>query len=488
MRQATRAGRILGRLGIGCFLFALTQVAAAQQDSASAASALTVEEVLSASETHFPEILDALARRRGADADVLAADGGFDLVFDADGFSRVDGFWDGSVVQGRATQPLRPLGADVYAGYRLSDGNFPIYEDEYFTNSGGELKVGVLFSLLRDREIDERRFAITDSRLALRQADLDVLLTKIGVQQKALVAYWRWVTTGRQLAVYDELLRIALDREGGLQEQVDSGARAEIFLVENKQNIIRRQQFATAALRDFRMAANALSFYYRDQDGQPVIPSATRLPAAPPLGQVDDLSVQAVGATSQALDRRPELQILKTAIDRAKRRISLADNNLKPRVDLGLEVSKDFGSVAEGGVSRDSTDTIIGFQFAVPLQNRNAKGAVQREQARIESLRQEQRLTADQIEVEVGNILLDLNVAEQLLELARQDVTQAETLQVAERERFSSGASDFFLVNIREETAANARVQYYAADLERRIARANYDAATVDLSRLGIGE
>ena len=131
---------------------------------------------------------------------------------------------------------------------------------------------------------------------------------------------------------------------------------------------------------------------------------------------------------------------------------------------------------------------IIGFQFAVPLQNRNAKGAVQREQARIESLRQEQRLTADQIEVEVGNILLDLNVAEQLLELARQDVTQAETLQVAERERFSSGASDFFLVNIREETAANARVQYYAADLERRIARANYDAATVDLSRLGIGE
>ena len=28
-------------------------------------------------------------------ADVLAADGGFDLVFDADGFSRVDGFWDG---------------------------------------------------------------------------------------------------------------------------------------------------------------------------------------------------------------------------------------------------------------------------------------------------------------------------------------------------------------------------------------------------------
>ena len=52
----------------------------------------------------------------------------------------------------------------------------------------------------------------------------------------------------------------------------------------------------------------------------------------------------------------------------------------------------------------------------------------------------------------------------------------------------SSGASDFFLVNLREETAANALVQYYSAYLARRVARANYDAATVDLERLGISE
>ncbi len=111
---------------------------------------------------------------------------------------------------------------------------------------------------------------------------------------------------------------------------------------------------------------------------------------------------------------------------------------------------------------------------------------MQQEQAKVESLRQEQRLTADQIEVEVGNILIDLNVAEDLLRLAEQEVDQSETLMVAEQNRFASGASDFFLVNIREETAANARIQYYTADLKRRIARADYDAATVDLSRLGI--
>ncbi|MDH3977683.1 MAG: TolC family protein [Gammaproteobacteria bacterium] len=443
-------------------------------------------EVLAASEVHFPEILNAMAKRRGADGAVLAADGAFDLVFDADGFNRVDGFFDGSVVQGRATQPLGPLGTNIYAGYELSDGDFPIYENEYYTNNSGSLKAGLVFSLLRDRAFDERRFGRKDARLAREQADFDVLLTKIGVQQQALVAYWRWLTAGRQLYVYEELLRIALDRESGLQEQVDSGARAEIFLVENRQNITRRQTLVAGAERDFQIAANGLSFYYRDENGEPIIPVREQLPEVGPVGVFETLAVTVDSAASTALARRPELQLLKTAVERAQARIALADNNLKPRVDFGVEVSSGLGSVAEGGESFDSNDTVVGFQFEVPLQRRAAKGQLRQQRAEVESLRQQQRLTEDRIELEVENILLELNVAEKLLLLAEQEVQQSETLKVAEQNRFASGASDFFLVNIREEVAANALIQYYTADLKRRSARADYDAATVDVERLGI--
>lgn len=56
----------------------------------------------------------------------------------------------------------------------------------------------------------------------------------------------------------------------------------------------------------------------------------------------------------------------------------------------------------------------------------------------------------------------------------------------SEVRRFESGASDFFLVNVREETAANARIRLLEAELTTRIARANYDAAVVDVERLGI--
>ena len=71
-------------------------------------------------------------------------------------------------------------------------------------------------------------------------------------------------------------------------------------------------------------------------------------------------------------------------------------------------------------------------------------------------------------------------------ELAAVEVQQSEIMRESELTRFESGASDFFLVNVREETAANARIKLLEAELATRIARASYDAAVVDFDRLGI--
>ncbi|MEL7129921.1 MAG: multidrug transporter, partial [Pseudomonadota bacterium] len=191
-------------------------------------SALMPGDILESSATRFPDILESLARQNAAAGDRIAADGAFDLVFNADGFDRVSGFWTGGVVNTEVRQNLRPLGATVYGGYRISDGTFPIYEDINFTNTGGELKVGAIFSLLRDRTIDQRRFRTEDTRLAFRQSGLDVTLTQIGVQQKALNAYWRWIGAGRELLVYHNLLDIAEARQVGLESQVEKGAQPEI--------------------------------------------------------------------------------------------------------------------------------------------------------------------------------------------------------------------------------------------------------------------
>ena len=56
----------------------------------------------------------------------------------------------------------------------------------------------------------------------------------------------------------------------------------------------------------------------------------------------------------------------------------------------------------------------------------------------------------------------------------------------AERKRFELGASDFFLVNLREERVADAQIRAIRAELNGRIARTSYDAATINLAALGL--
>ncbi|MEM8817260.1 MAG: TolC family protein [Pseudomonadota bacterium] len=447
---------------------------------------LELDEVLTASSQHFPRILRSLAQRRGAAGSAMEAEGAFDLVFSADGFGRLSGFYDGIAAEGTVRQRIRPLGASLYAGYKLSDGTFPIYEDVNFTNTGGAAKVGVLFSLMRDRNFDRERFDELDARLNLREAEFDLLLTRVGVQQRAHIAYWQWVTHGRKLRIYQNLLRIALERQDGLEEQVRQGALANIFLTENLQNITRRQTLVTAAERDLAIAANDLALYYRDANGLPLTAVEEQLPPGAPLNEIGNLVVTDAAAMSDALARRPELAILRTAIEREQNRIALSRNDLKPRLDFNVEAQSGLGSVAEGGVSRDSNDTIVGFTFSVPLQRRAERGRLMRSRAALEARRAEQRLTEEQIQLEVRNVLLDLRVSRDLLLLAAQEVQQSEIMRASELRRFQSGASDFFLVNVREETAADARIRLLQAELNTRIARANYDAATVDLERLGI--
>ncbi|MEM7661531.1 MAG: TolC family protein [Pseudomonadota bacterium] len=475
---------------LALFKAALFLPALAQSDGVISGTEVAVpllpDEVLQSSATSFPDILESLAREAAARGDQLAAEGAFDLVFNADGFDRVTGFWTGGVVNTELRQNLRPLGAQVYGGYRISDGTFPIYEDINFTNTGGEFKVGALFSLLRNRSIDQRRFRVEDARLASAQANLEVTLTQVGVQQQVLNAYWRWFAFGNELRIYRDLLKIAQDRAEGLEEQVRRGAQPDIAVTENLQNIIRREILVTEAERNFTVASNALSFFLRDPSGNLIVPGLERLPSPEQLGSLDDLATIVETDTSDVLDSRPELRSLRVAMERARNKVQLGENDLRPNLDLNVEVSRDVGAIAEGGESRDSTDTIIGFRFSVPLQRRDARGRLQRAEAELRAAQLRERRTEDQITVELGNILTNLDAALKLANLASGEVSQAEIMVEAERRRFGLGASDFFLVNVREERAADARIRAIRAELNGRLAAASYNAATMNLSELGL--
>ncbi len=489
-----RAGAAALALGV-VGAFALPTVPALAQDIAPNAEPIDValktgpllpEEVLRSSALTFPSILEAFEREAAARSDQLAADGAFDLMLKGEYYDRLTGFYSGGFGKVEARQPLRPYGAEVYGSYRVSDGTFPTYENYNYTNNLGEAKVGALFSLLRNRDIDSRRFAIEDTRLAASQAQLDVMLVQLNVQHEALRAYWRWVAAGEEIHVFEELLEIAEARQIGLAREIKEGARARIALTENEQNLLRRRTLLEQARRDFATASNSLGFYLRGSDGQMVVPTREMLPGRQRMKGAPSAEALAATPITDVIQTRPELQTFKLALERANNKIALRRNDLEPSLNASVELSRDFGQIGPGGPGFDSTDTVVGLTFSVPLQRRAARGAVQRAEAELRETELRQRRIADQITTEVGNILANLGAALRLADLADAEVKQANQMVQAERTRFRLGAGEFFLVNAREETAANAQIGAIRAELAGRLAEASYNAATMNLTALGL--
>jgi outer membrane protein TolC len=442
---------------------------------------LTLDEVLRSSARTAPQIIEALARVRQAEGRATTADGAFDTVFDVDSRSRVAGYYDGTVVEGRVTRPLTGNGGYVYGGYRASRGTFPIYEDQAYTNRLGEAKVGALFALLRDRAVDERRtrrtLAGTDTDIARFEAEM----VAIGVQRRAVDAYQTWVAAGLRLRAYRDLLALAERRRGAIARQVTLGARPDILLTENDQNLVRRRALTVRAEQDAAVAANALSLYLRDDAGAPLTVTQDRLPA-----DAAALAGLSVTADTAVPANRPDSRTLAARIEQATARLMLAENDLSPRLDLRGEVGKDVGPVGLGGPTRTPLEAAVGVRFSLPLQNRAAKGRVVEAQADIDALTQRSRYLRDQIKVEVDGIVIGVTAAERLAAIAQEERSLADRLAAAERRRFELGSGDFFLVNQREETANDARIRLIDAQARIASARAELAAATADREALGL--
>jgi len=441
---------------------------------------LTLDEVLQSSRQHAPQVLEAIAKVRQAEGKALSAEGAFDTVVKAEAESRLTGYYNGQYAAGTITRPIENWGGSLYGGYRLSTGRFPIYEDERFTNQLGEIKVGAVLSLMRDRLIDDRRFGRAAARIDIDIAEADRLLTAIGVQRRAIGAYNLWVAAGLRLRIYRDLLALAKERQAGLKRQAQLGARPDIILVENEQNILRRETLVARAEQDLAAAGNALSLFLRDANGAPMQPDPARLPAAFPA------PIPLPADARATLDARPDLRQIDMRLQQATNRLALDQNALKPRLDLKLEASQDIGPIGAGGRSRVGTETKVGLSFTVPLQRRVAKGRVDQTMAEIDAIRRRRQQTEEQIINAIDALAIDVRATERLRALADAEYDRATTMAKAEARRFTLGASDFFLVNVREEAAADAGVRRLDAEYRQIVARAELAAAAADLKSLGL--
>lgn len=417
---------------------------------------ISPEIVVDSALKHYPKILAYYEKVAETEGDILQNSGLFDIRLKQQYQDTTKGFYDGKTFDTVLQKQNAFLGSKVYVGYRKSYGTFPAYDDKYLTNNSGEYRLGASVSLLQNNMFDKNRLAFANAKLNNQESKLQLAKMQAEISKDAKQAYWKWFLYGKIYSIYQDLYQLAIERDKQLQIRLQKGDIANIIAIENKRNIFNRKNAMLEARQDFLNSCFYLSLFYRQENGKPQeinekTLSISSLPIK--LNHITEKNLE--NDIKQAMQFRPEIQILKIKQNKEQNYLKQAKNTLQPTLDLSLETSKDLG---QGSPTRKETVNTVKLDFDFPLQQRDAKGQEIKAEASIKYLNYEQQLLAEKIQVEIKQIGSYLNILAEIYHNAEDEFKLSQKLASAEKERFKQGGSDFFLINLREQELARANI------------------------------
>lgn len=97
------------------------------------------------------------------------------------------------------------------------------------------------------------------------------------------------------------------------------------------------------------------------------------------------------------------------------------------------------------------------MDFSIPLQQREARGKTFEYESRLKSLKYEEQLLGEKIKAELEQIKIQISSIIEMHQNLCEEAKLADLLENSEREKFKHGASNFFLVNLREQDTAASK-------------------------------
>lgn len=445
---------ILGRLTGVLILACLPWAAEAQ------ARPLSLDEVLQRVDRFYPQVRIARLEVTKAQGRHITAQGKFDPNLDASTRSQPFGGYVNNYGDTQLNLPTLYNGVKLFAGYRNGQGDWPIYYQNYLTNSGGEYRAGLSLPLLRDRLIDRERMDLVTTSQSILMKHQDAEATRITIYQETITAYWQWVEAGQQVKIFRELLTLAKIRQSALEKQANQGDVAQLAVTENLQQIMLREQLLNQGLMIFEQAGINLSLYYRDDRGCPKVPAQENLPRAAFEQHESVLPI----APAIEIGEHPALKSLQTYLSIVKVQQEQARNELLPFLDATAYTFKQYGS---GGYPLLIPQAgMIGLTFKFPLLQREAKGKMVRLHGELQQTKVRSDFLHDQLNNEYTRLRIALRRGFQQIGLLKKELRYAFAVQKGETEKFNAGDSSLFLVNQREQTTTQVKLNLVHAQVD----------------------
>jgi outer membrane protein TolC len=438
---------------------------------------LSQQDVLDSALKNYPTILSAYEKVSAQEGSLLAQQGFFDIKLKQNYNDKTRGYYDGKTYDAVLEKEMGFMGSKLYGGYRKSFGSFAGYDGNSITNGGGEYRFGGRISLLKNRDIDPNRLGVMLANLDVQQAKVQVEKIKMEIKRDATKAYWKWLVAGKVYKIYQELYDLSLTRQSQLQQRLKKGDVAQIIVDENRKNILRRKSSLAYARQNFENSAIYLSLFWRDEKGAPSLPKSDQLPDF--KHSLCEIGAEKISRDlPQALITRPELRLLKLKKEQELGKLKYASNLMQPQLDVDFGVSKDLGN---GPQSRSQGNNFANVDLSMPLQFREARGKKTEAESNLKALEYQQQIAGEMIEAEIKQIEVRVKNIIEMHDNLEEEAKLAHLLEESEREKFKHGASNFFLVNMREQDTAASKAAVFEMFEKYQDALADYDLAIFNL-------
>jgi hypothetical protein len=402
---------------------------------------------------YHPKLLENLLQIVESEGKVQENKGEFDTKLSLKNSSRTSGYYTGDYNEAIVTQPIGALNSQIYTGYKKGTDTLPIYEQQYLTGQGGRHLIGGEVNLFRNSEIYKNSVTVLNSKMDLEKSKILYDLVRIDVLQNAMSKYWDWLAKGKKLESYKSLLRLAEKRQQALETQISHGDLPKFYAIENKQYILQRQNQVQDAQNQFAISSYELSLYFRNANGEIILINENNLPNnMPNVFQ----TIMFEKNFEYAKKVNPSLKLFQIAKKQLENELKIAKAQQLPKASISGALYKDTGSRPE---SKQKSVVKVGVNFEMPLQRRKGKGEEIQIESKKKQITQKEILLENTIFINLQSINNTIDSYTTMWHNAEEEFKIASKLVEFEKESVKHGNSNFFTLNLREQSQFHAQVK-----------------------------
>ncbi len=321
----------------------------------------------------------------------------------------------------------------------------------------GLYSAGVSIPVARGLLTNKRMAMLRQSRLYVKQAQVDRQLLVNNILYDATVTYFNWLRRYNEKRVYEDFLDNAEIRFNGIKKSYEVGDKPAIDTLEARIALNNRRLNLEKSRIKFIKSSLELSNFLWLNNNTPVELEDNVIPDTNTFLSVDEtLNTSGLDVESFDIESHPKLQSLDYKIRSLNIEKRLKANFLLPQIDLQYNFLSETPEIAR---SFSTSAYKSGVNVYFPLFLRKERGDLRLAKLKLQDTRFEVQDTRVGLRNKIDAISQELDSYITQTDFTEIIVNDYATMLSAEERKFFLGESSLFLVNSRESKLIDAKLK-----------------------------